>query len=349
MTKESTEALARSQLEILYELGILERSSDDDEPSRSSKSDRDGRHDAFLAALPPPSVIFPLHSRMTQSSVDDSNSSQHSGNKFNGGNGSEISSHLLKLSRQRQSYKPRMRISQRSSNSSASSSSSQSVKQNRRALRTWFRQWKIFTRHRRRKARRAATADTFLMQNTMTKWAYFLKQRRYEHEKKQIIDSWKVSRAISRWAQWKHRSCAVRRLLNMGRSSFMGRLIQKRVWRRWIQFTIRRKYVNGVLTQRTRCLHQRIMHSAWTELRIYAFRARQDSLAMLRCMKAMRNLCAIQERQRLTCEQYQLEVNLARKRELLQRWRAKSEQKFFMGSSTASDLLKDGRPTTRCD
>lgn len=55
MAEESTEALARSQLETLYRLGILERSSHDveqDQPRQNADSRLNQRHEAFSQRCP---------------------------------------------------------------------------------------------------------------------------------------------------------------------------------------------------------------------------------------------------------------------------------------------------------
>jgi len=332
----STEELARSQLETLYRLGILERSSEDEEQSqsRNSESGRNQRHDAFLAALPPPSAEYPLPPRKLQAWRDNSHSSGvsdsiQSGDFYLGGR-SGGGSRMLEIPRHRQLFKTR-----RSSSLRSSSESSQSSTRDIRVLRLWFRQWGSFVRGRRERDRRRARADVFLKQSALTRWARFLKQRREEHKKKRLLDAWKAARAISRWNQWKQRCQLLRSLLQGGRRSFLGRLMLQRTWRRWIRFAKRRKYVDGVLAQRACCRHRRLVRSVWIELRIHTFRARQGCLARRRCFDRMREYCATREQQRRNCMKLQYQALLGQKREVLHRWRA-----FAYASSRDKRLVR---------
>ncbi|KAG7388077.1 hypothetical protein PHYPSEUDO_013196 [Phytophthora pseudosyringae] len=315
MAEGSTETLARSQLETLYRLGILARSSDDEDLETSFTSENcavNEPHGAFLAALPPASAVLP---RVLQSSVDDPDSSRCSDSSKSGDSyafAKDSSSHLLRR------CKSRRNSSLHSSNASLPSPlPTANTPLDPRALRMWFRQWRVFITHRREKTQRRALADAFVKHKVVAKWAAFLTQRRCQHDKKRLLEAWKASRAISRWAQWKRRSCLLRGVLQRARSSFLGR-----VWRRWLRFSKRRTFVRLVLTDRTEDLRLRRVRAAWTELRVYAFRARQDSHALRRCLKAMREFLAIQERRRSMCDEHLQTVNRGRKRALLQLWRA---------------------------
>ncbi|KAE9005883.1 hypothetical protein PF011_g11839 [Phytophthora fragariae] len=98
MAEESTEALARSQLETLYRLGILERSSDDveqDQPRQNEDRGLNRRHEAFLAALPPPAAIHSMHTRPLPFFAEASDSSRdpsegRSGEYYSDSNGSGL-------------------------------------------------------------------------------------------------------------------------------------------------------------------------------------------------------------------------------------------------------------------
>ncbi|KAL7680203.1 hypothetical protein Plhal304r1_c068g0156011 [Plasmopara halstedii] len=321
MAEGSMETLARSQLEMLYRLGILEQHSNDDIERQCIASKRDEKkkeHDAFLAALPPPSVMCSVPSRALQESIYDLESNSEPSREEN----CELFFSSLAASRRRRQLKSRRHHYLNSSSSLASSSSFHSSKQTRHALRLWFRQWKFYVLNRREKDRRQVSINVLSKQNCWTKWAFYSKQRQYRREKTLHLDSWKASRALSKWAQWKQRRILLRKLINSGRRSFMGRLIQQRVWSRWVKLTLRRKHFYRVLGLQTLRRHDRLVRCVWTGLRIHSYRARHDSIALRNCLRVMRNFCYTRKVKHSKFLQRQCKMNDCRKRRLLQRWKA---------------------------
>lgn len=341
----STDALALTQLELLYRLGVIERESPTSFASTSSNSRRpqqqqqpraasasvrsscNGSDDEELRMATAVRSHPPCIKQLDGDADYDNYGADNTRTPF-------YSISRARAYRSIRASPPRRR--ERSLVPTAPRQSSQQpVKTTtpaerprwkpREQARVWFLYWKLFVCTAREKSNVHTIWLFNVKKRVMQQWKCLLQYQKRVIRQITMLQQWKATRTVHRWSVWTTNHQRIQLLLENIRFSLVNRLRRHRAWLRWLRFSSQSRKWKAILNKQSQIREARHLRTSWLEFKVFMCRNRQTRRGLHKFLQALQRYREMAEIKQRSLQRNRMVIQSNTLRRLLCRWRELTE------------------------